>query len=165
MAKARRMPTRSLVSASSNGRVGTVPLAFCRSKSGDSSIVVRAIPTLAARAAPTRNGIRHPHESRFAEVIELAVSKQTPTARSPPISLDAEAIDATKPRLGMSRQGGGAEHRQCHERYREQHRSPPPEPIPDMAKENAAERAQQIGDRECGQSCVERGAAGAKKDP
>ncbi len=38
-------------------------------------------------------------------------------------------------RLRMSRQRGGAEHGQRHERDGEQHRSPPPEPIPDMAKE------------------------------
>src|SRR5208282_5031922 len=76
-----------------------VPLACCLRKSGDSSIVVRAIHTLAARTAPTRKGIRHPHESKFAELIELTVSKETATAKSPPTSLDAEAIDVIKPRL------------------------------------------------------------------
>ena len=79
--------------------MGTVPLAFCRSKSGNSSMVVRAIPTLAARTAPTTNGMRHPHESRLAALIEPTVSKQIPTARSPPISLDAEAMEATRPRF------------------------------------------------------------------
>ena len=29
----------------------------------------------------------------------MTVSRETPTARSPPTSLDPEAIDATKPRL------------------------------------------------------------------
>ena len=62
-------------------------------------------------------------------------------------------------------QRGGAEHRQRHERHREQHRSPAPEPIPDMPKENAPERAQQIGDCERPQRRVQRGPARAEKNP
>ena len=44
-------------------------------------------------------GIRHPHESKLAALIELTVSKETPTARSPPTSLNAEASEVIKPRL------------------------------------------------------------------
>ena len=60
----------------SSGRAGAVPLACCRSKSGDSSIVVRAMPTLPASTAPTRKGMRHHHEFKFAELSELTVSKK-----------------------------------------------------------------------------------------
>ena len=43
--------------------------------------------------------MRHPHESKLAELIELTVKRETPTANSPPISLEAEASEVIKPRL------------------------------------------------------------------
>ena len=43
--------------------------------------------------------MRHPQESKLATLIELTVSKEIPTARSPPISLDAEASEVMSPRL------------------------------------------------------------------
>jgi hypothetical protein len=65
----------------------------------------------------------------------------------------------------VSRQQGSAQHRHCHERYGQQHRPAAAEPIPDMAKDEAAEWAEQIGDCECGQRCAQRGSAVAKKYP
>ncbi len=59
----------------------------------------------------------------------------------------------------------GAEHRHRHQRHGQEHRPPPSEPIPDMAEDKAAERAQQIGDRECGKRDAQRGFAIAEKDP
>ena len=68
-------------------------------------------------------------------------------------------------RLSVGRKQGGPEHRHGHERHGQEHRSAPPEPIPDVAKDGAAERAQQIGDGERGQSRADRGFARAKKHP
>ncbi len=67
--------------------------------------------------------------------------------------------------LSVGREQGGPEHRHGHERHGHEHRSASAEPIPDVAKDGAAERAQQIGDGECGQSRADRGFAGAKKYP
>ncbi len=68
-------------------------------------------------------------------------------------------------RLRVRGQQGRAEHRHRHQRDRQEHRATPPEPIADIAKNEAAQRAQQIGDCECRQSCAQRGFAGAEKHP
>jgi hypothetical protein len=62
-------------------------------------MVARAIQTLPAIAAPTKNGMRQPQASRLSWLIRLTVRADTATASSPPTSLDAEAIDATNPRF------------------------------------------------------------------
>src|ERR1700733_7740980 len=59
----------------------------------------RAIHTLAASAAPTRKGMRHPHAFRLAALKHATVKDEIPTASRPPISLAAEASEAIKPRL------------------------------------------------------------------
>ena len=43
--------------------------------------------------------MRHPHKSKLAGLIELTVRRETPTASSPPISLEAEASEVIRPRL------------------------------------------------------------------
>ena len=75
-----------------------VPAAFCRSNSGDSSMVERAIQTVPARAAPNRKGMRQPQLCRLASSSKATVSAETPTASSAPISLAADASEATRPR-------------------------------------------------------------------
>ncbi len=98
MAKPRSTPDRCRDSAWRIGWRGMLPSARCRSKSGDSRIVERASQTAPASAAPTRKGIRHPQLSRSASDIALTVSAETATASSAPISLDAAASEATRPR-------------------------------------------------------------------
>ena len=66
-------------------------------------MVERATHTLAARAAPTKNGIRQPQASRAAGASRLTVSADTPTANKAPTSLAADAEEgvALHARLGV----------------------------------------------------------------
>ena len=61
------------------------------------------------------------------------------------------------PHLSVSGEKRGAEHRHRHQRDGQEHCPLSPEPIPDMAEDEAAQRAQQIGDCECRQSDAQRG--------
>ena len=58
-----QMPSR-WVGANAQRTVGTVPASCCRQEFGDSCIAERAIQTLAASTAPSRNGIRQPQARR-----------------------------------------------------------------------------------------------------
>ena len=82
-----------------SGRSGMLPAARCRSNSGDSCIVERAMPTLPASAAPTKKGIRQPQSRRLASLSLATVSAETATASKPPTSLAADAEEAISPRL------------------------------------------------------------------
>ena len=77
---------------------GTVPASRSRSNSGDSPIVERASHTLPAKAAPTKNGMRHAQAVEVRLGHRPTVSAETPTARSAPTSLAAEAEEAISPR-------------------------------------------------------------------